>query len=124
MGRLRPRTIFALFLGLALFASSLPIQAAELAAPGTRERKFQRGLLNVFLSPVEISTSLESVKGKTSFPPSWLFALFGGTIKMVIRAVTGVYEIVTFPIAWPREYKPLYQPEFALEHLGLLKDET
>lgn len=107
---------------LLLFSSSLP--AEELAPPGTRERKFQRGLLNVAFAPVELTTELEKVKKKDSLIPTWITGGAAGVISMVIRAFTGIYEILTFPIPSPKNYEPAYKPEFALEHLGSLKDEA
>lgn len=102
----------------------LPAQASELAPQGTRERKFQRGLLNIFFSPVEISAALEPEKTKDTLIPSWFFGFSRGAINAVIRAMTGIYEVVTTPIPSPPHYQPIYHPEFALEHLGFLKDES
>lgn len=30
---------------------------------------------------------------------------------------TGGYEVVTEAVDWPRDYRPIDQPEFVLEHL-------
>jgi putative exosortase-associated protein (TIGR04073 family) len=107
---------------LLFFVSS--VHAAELAPPGTPQRKFQRGALNVFFSPVEISNELHKVKTKDTFIASWLPAFFKGSVLMVCRAVTGIYEIMTAPIPSPPHYEPVYPPEFSLQHLNLLEDES
>ena len=111
-----------LFCIICIFALLPYVQAAELAPQETSERKFQRGLLNTVFSPVEISHSLEQVKTKDEWVPTWLTALMGGSVSALIRATTGIYEIVTAPIPSPPKYQPIYHPEFSLEHLGLLKE--
>lgn len=97
-------------------------RAAELGAPGTSEKKLQRGLINTALAPFEISNAFAEAKKREprkSFVlvPSWLTGGFGGIINMGIRAVTGLYEIVTAPIDWPRNYEPIYRPELVTDSL-------
>lgn len=91
--------------------------AGELAPEGTRARKFQRGMLNTVLAPVELTHSLRQVEKKDTLIPSWLLVAPEGLVKVVARAVTGVYEMITAPLAWPREFQPLYQPELVTAHL-------
>lgn len=91
--------------------------AAELAPEGTRERKFQRGLLNTALAPLEITHALKQAEKKDALIPSWMTAGFGGTVNAGIRAVTGLYEILTAPIPWPRNYRPIYRPEWVTDDL-------
>lgn len=33
----------------------------------------------------------------------------------IARALTGVYEVVTFPFPIPNEYRPIYQPQYPFE---------
>lgn len=109
-----------IFAGLVCFSLvfSQRLQAAEPASPGTPARKFQRGILNIAFSPVEITADLEEEKKKPGRSiPTWFWGLTGGTVNMGIRAVIGLYEVITFPIDWPREHKPIYHPEFALDRL-------
>ena len=120
------RPTFLLFLSVIfLFLFVSDIQAAELAAPGTRERKFQRGLINTAFAPVEISYALSEplAKGET-LPPAWLGnGIFRGTYFALLRAFSGVWDIVTAPFSRPPEDKPLLRHhEFALQHLDLMKD--
>ena len=100
-----------------------PQASAELARPGSTERKFQRGILNTVFAPVEISKALEDVKRKDRWVPTWIPGLFAGAVYMLARAVTGIYEIVTAPIPAPPKRRPILKPEFALEHIGILKEE-
>lgn len=91
--------------------------AAEWAPEGTRERKFQRGVLNTLLSPLEITEALHKAETKDALIPSWLTAGVGGIINMSIRIVTGSYEILTAPIPYPKDYRPIYQPELVIDPL-------
>ena len=96
--------------------------AAELAPEGTPQRKFQRGILNTFFAPVELSHALAQEKTKDEWLPSWLDGFGRGSVFMFVRAVTGIYEIVTAPIPSPPDYRPPYHPEFALERLNSPRD--
>ncbi len=90
---------------------------AEIQSEGTMQRKLQRGFLNVALSPIEISNELSKEVRNDTFPPSWIAGLGRGSIYAVGRALVGVYEMVTFAIPYPANYKPVLQPEFAWQHL-------
>ena len=112
------------------FCLSSPAQASSSLAPkGTAERKFQRGLINIAFAPVEISYALADkdlgVK-RENFPPSWLTnGILRGSYFAVVRAFTGIYDIVTAPFPRPESREPfLRHREFALQHLGLMKDES
>ena len=113
------RSLILLVLLLALFsvASSLKAEEAEIQGEGTPMRKLQRGFLNVALSPVEISNELSKEVRKDTLPPSWIAGLGRGSCYAVGRALTGIYEMVTFPLPYPANYKPVLQPEFEWQHL-------
>ena len=96
------------FLSLFLL-TGLTASAAELASQGTRTRKLQRGLLNTAFAPLEIFHQLEEVKSQDKWLATW------------IPAGSGIYEVATFPIPSPPNYRPILKPEFALEHIGILK---
>jgi putative exosortase-associated protein (TIGR04073 family) len=109
------KTLIAL---LALLVFSLPLMAAEVVpepeiqGEGTPLRKLQRGFLNVALSPFEISNELSKEVRNDTFPPSWVAGLGRGACYTVGRALVGVYEMATFPLPYPANYKPVLQPEF------------
>ncbi len=116
----RAALVLTFFLALNLFFSDA--RAAQLAPQGTSERKLQRGFLNVVFSPLEISHALAQ-ENKQEEWFNWVNGLGIGSWFAVIRAATGIYDLVTAPIPFPSNYEPTLQPEFALEHLGLLKEE-
>ncbi|HOW87521.1 MAG TPA: exosortase system-associated protein, TIGR04073 family [Candidatus Omnitrophota bacterium] len=102
---------------LAIFTFPLFAEEAEIQAEGTPQRKLQRGFLNVALSPIEISNELAKEVRNDTFPPSWVAGLGRGAVYTVGRALVGVYEMVTFPLPYPANYKPVLQPEFTWQHL-------
>ena len=122
---LKKRLTPVLFFPLILLLNISSANAAPLAAKGTRERKFQRGLLNVAFAPVEISYALADKRAKEEeMPPSWIGnGGLRGCYFATLRAFSGLYDIVTAPFPRPVEYKPLLRHrEFALQHLDLMKD--
>lgn len=100
---------------------AMPLIAAEaeveIQSEGSPQRKLQRGFLNIVLSPFEISNELSKEFRNNTFPPSWVAGLGRGSFYAVGRALVGVYEIVSFPLAYPNCYAPVLQPEFAWQHL-------
>ncbi len=97
-------------------------EAATLAAKGTWQRKLQRGFLNAAFSPLEISNEMAKEKRDEKAFIGWLNGLGRGSVFAVLRAFSGVYDVVTFPLPAPSGFGPIYEPEFALEYLGLLKE--
>ncbi len=103
---------------LALIILAQPAFAATQMEPqGTMMRKFQRGFINIGLSPIEISHELHLEKRKDGYLPSWVSGLFRGSFFMVGRALSGAYDLVTFPLPLPSGYEPLVYPELVTEHL-------
>ena len=109
--RTSPKAMIAL---LTLLVLSLPAMAAEveIQGEGTPQRKLQRGFLNVALSPFELSNELSKEVRNDTIPPSWVAGLGRGAIYTMGRALVGGYEMVTFPIPYPADYKPVLSPEF------------
>lgn len=72
--------------------------------------KFGRGMANIVISPGELYTQpVLLMKDQADST-----AIFGGLLKGVamflVREVVGVYEVVTFPIPFPKGYRPIIQP--------------
>ena len=111
------RTFSAVIILMVFLAASSSVTAeeTEIQGEGTPQRKLQRGFLNVALSPFEISHELAKEVRNDTLPPSWFAGLGRGAAYTVGRALVGVYEIVTFPLPYPANYKPVLQPEFPWE---------
>lgn len=115
--------VFRFFIGILVagtlgvpFAQGDVTRPAAIEPKGTAVRKLQRGFLNVVLSPIEIADQLHDKKHLPGFFPGWVIGLCEGLFFAAGRAVTGVYEIATFPLPVPSNYEPIVFPEFAWEH--------
>ena len=113
------RTVLILLIFLTVFARG--VAAAELEPEGTPLRKFQRGLLDIILSPIDISTQMAKDKSSEQFIPTWATGFGLGTCFAAGRILAGVYEVATFPIPFPARYEPVVLPEFAWEHFDSKK---
>ncbi|MFA5159428.1 MAG: exosortase system-associated protein, TIGR04073 family [Candidatus Omnitrophota bacterium] len=112
----RSLKILAVIFTILVFSVPLMAAEVEIQGEGTPQRKLQRGFLNVALSPIEISNELSKEVRNDTIPPSWVAGLGRGSIYAVGRALVGVYEMVTFLIPCPAQYKPVLFPEFEWEH--------
>ena len=79
-------------------------------------KKLGRGFCNVVTCPFELA--LQPSRVNTSDGP--MAAATWGVLKGIgmtgLRALVGVYEVVTFPIPFPKQYKPILKdPEFFFE---------
>lgn len=78
--------------------------------------KLGRGTANVVTSPFEISKNMGDAKETDGMLAGLTVGLFKGIFDFGKRALVGVYEIATFPIPIPADYKPiLTDPEYFLE---------
>lgn len=73
--------------------------------------KLGRGVCNIAFCPFEIPRQI----GLMAESKRWPTAVAGGTAKgvahTIMRAVAGVYEVLTFPIEIPEGYRPIIEPE-------------
>jgi len=122
--RTRTLTIgFALFLGL-VFATA-PVRTAQAQDDVTRDRrdvslmmrKLSRGLINIVTGWVEVPKNI-ALRWKQTDPFSgFVWGGISGIGWAFARTVGGVYEVVTFPFPYPKDYAPLIEPEFILTPL-------
>lgn len=82
--------------------------------------KFKRGIINIVTSPVEIPREMRAywIKGseKTYHISAWLLCgAVKGIVMMPARAVSGIYDVVTFPVDYPRDNQPLLKPGYVFE---------
>jgi putative exosortase-associated protein (TIGR04073 family) len=101
-----------------VFLSALPAYA------GNPVEKLGRGLANVGTSPLEIPKTMGQVQEEKGIFAGWTLGVLQGLVNTVKRAGVGIYEVVTFPIPFPRDYEPILEdPEFFLQKkpLGRIK---
>lgn len=76
-------------------------------------RKFRRGFCNMCTFPMEVGKQMSVVGEAHGIGWAATVGLVKGILFSAARAVTGVYETVTFPLPLPAGYKPIMNdPEF------------
>ena len=77
-------------------------------------RKLGRGIANLLFGIVEVPnqiTKATSEHGGGGLP----YGIGKGIVRWFGREVTGAYDVVTFPVPFPKGYKPIMKPEFPNE---------
>jgi putative exosortase-associated protein (TIGR04073 family) len=110
----------AKLLGLLLvFALLLPFRAVAETDEAPRGqnalRKFGRGIANVLFGIVEVPNQITKVTSEHGGGAGATYGVGKGFVRWMGREFTGVYDIVTFPVPFPKGYKPIMHPEFPVE---------
>ena len=77
--------------------------------------KFNRGLVNILTAPLEYGVQFLDFAQDGGLVNGLFGGLFYGTTMTVARELSGVYDIVTFPVPLPRGYAPWVEPDTPLE---------
>ena len=77
--------------------------------------KLGRGLTNISTAVFEIPRMTTHAADESGWITASTIGLVKGIWFGVLRAVTGVFEVVTFPLEIPKDYGPLLEPEFVFE---------
>ncbi len=80
--------------------------------------KLVRGLANVLLGIIEIPRNIHNTTQEDSLLAGWTVGVGKGLGYTVLRMVVGVYEVLTFPFPLPKDYVPVYQPEYVWQAPG------
>ena len=104
------RSVAVAAVAFSLFAL-LDAQAAETGRVG---RKLGRGFANTLFGIAEIPQTIVAVSREHGGGAGATWGVVKGIGRFVAREGTGVYEIITFPLPFPRNYDPIMQPEFPL----------
>ena len=79
-------------------------------------KKLGRGVSNVLLCPMEVLRGIGDANKESGWFAGATWGFLQGVFKGGMRGVVGAYEVVTFPIPFPKDYKPiLTDPEFMFE---------
>ena len=82
-------------------------------------KKLGRGICNVITCPFEIFEQMSRVHKANGPMAGVTYGLLKGIAMTGVRAVVGVYEIVTFPAPIPSDYQPILRdPEFFFQDVG------
>ncbi len=82
---------------------------------GTPLHKLERGVTNIFTSPIELPASMISVANEKGEIFGFLIGTAEGLFTFVFRLISGAYDTTTFFI--PSYTKPIMQPEYAVQSL-------
>jgi len=104
---------------LLVFALLLPFRALAETDEAPRGqnalRKFGRGIANVLFGIVEVPNQITKVTSEHGGGAGATYGVGKGLVRWIGREFTGVYDIVTFPVPYPKGYKPIMRPEFPVE---------
>lgn len=75
-------------------------------------RKLGRGLANVVTGAIEIPKAVQETFYDEGPVAAGSWGLIDGVYKFFARTLTGIYEVITFPIPFPADYAPIVEPEF------------
>ena len=74
--------------------------------------KLGRGLLNVATGWVEVPKGIRDGSQQENAVLGVTMGIFKGLGLGLLRTGVGAFEVVTFPIPWPQNYAPVYEPEY------------
>ncbi len=77
--------------------------------------KLGRGLTNIISSPGEIIYQPIVLQQTNNVWVSWLGGVPKGIIFFPVRLVVGIYDVITCPIPYPKQYAPVVLPETLFE---------
>ena len=79
-------------------------------------RKFGRGLANIATCPAELVRVPTLVGRQDGNVAALSVGLVQGTWRTALRGIAGVYEVTTFIVPIPRDFRPVITPEFVYAH--------
>jgi putative exosortase-associated protein (TIGR04073 family) len=112
--------VLAFILATGVF-STLPASAEELyresAEVNSMMTKLGRGLVNVLTGWLEVPKQIAKSIRETDPASGTCIGLCKGVAWTWARTMTGVYEVVTFPVPTPKNYEAIIEPEFILKSM-------
>lgn len=106
-----------LIMAVVIAAGSVQAYGAGVSGPA---KKLGRGVANVVTSPVGILEGIQDTMAERGAFAGFTWGIFQGVVNVVKRVVVGTYEIITFPVPFPRDYQPiLTDPEFYFQEEGI-----
>src|SRR5512147_2311296 len=102
-----------LLVGAVIFGLSASSSHADTAG-----RKLGRGLANTLFGVAEIPIQVQATLEREGSGAAATWGVVKGLGHFFMREGVGIYEIVTFPIPYPRYYEPIIEPEFLLNEMA------
>ena len=79
--------------------------------------KLFRGIVNAATGWIEIPKQIWQENQSSGPAKGWTWGFVKGIGYAVARSVVGGYEIVTFPLPVPENFRPIMHPEYVLSDL-------
>lgn len=93
-----------------------PCNESEDCGDNNAMKKLGRGVANVITCPFEIPNQISRINNSDGPYAAFTYGVVKGLVMFVYRGVIGVYETISFPVPFPKCYKPmLTEPEFFFE---------
>jgi putative exosortase-associated protein (TIGR04073 family) len=103
------------FVAVVVVAGLLFSLTAQSYADGPVD-KLKRGATNLVVSPLELPNAVWSyweLGTAKNFLAGSTWGLLQGVFNTAKRAIVGTFEIITFPVPFPKDYKPILdEPAF------------
>jgi putative exosortase-associated protein (TIGR04073 family) len=81
-------------------------------------RKLGRGLANTLFGIAEIPIQIQATMEKEGSGAGATVGVLRGFGRFFMREGVGIYEVLTFPIPFPKYYEPIMEPEFLLNEMN------
>lgn len=78
-------------------------------------RKLGRGIANVLFGIVEVPNQITKTTSAHGGGAGLTYGFGKGIVRWIAREFAGAYDVVTFPVPFPKGYKPVMKPEFPVE---------
>lgn len=117
----RKKLVFGLMAAALLVGTAQPV-SADPETGKKMGRKLIRGVVNTFTGWVEVPIQAELSEkeyGWKGIPPG----LGKGLFFALGRTMVGLYEIATFPLPMPEDYRPVVVPEFRIKVRPVTKEQ-
>lgn len=85
------------------------------ASPSRMSRKLFRGVGNVVFGFMELPLTINREIARLDPVTGAVTGTIKGTARTAARMGVGAFEVVTFPIPTPRDYRPIIKPEFVMQ---------
>ncbi|MBI3083052.1 MAG: exosortase system-associated protein, TIGR04073 family [Candidatus Omnitrophica bacterium] len=113
----RKTWIWLLCAGVMAVWMTAPAMAEEKPSyPNGAIRKLGRGLANIATCPAELIRMPTLVGRQDGNIAALSVGLLQGIWRTALRGIAGAYEVGTFLVPLPRDFKPVLMPEFVYAH--------
>lgn len=99
-----------LFIGIALYILAAAASTTFAYEYDTAFTKLGRGFANILTAPGELYTQPIMMSNDYDAVTSLIGGFFKGMAMFGLRECVGIYDVLTFPLPFPRDYRPVMEP--------------